>query len=336
MSIVKRVVIANQIEPGSFSFKAGRLASTELEVTYYDQSMVPLSIDVAGQLRLVGRSNLIERSYSLPATDIANGKAMTIIPAGDLVDASGYQALLYGSLDGRAALLARGVVYPDNVAAIPTELPVDVIDVITLHLDRAFDEPSTFTVTLWDDTGKTDPFDLATGSVAAAIYDAPNQIKLTDFSVTQVAANQVELSLTPAQVAALPDTCWWSLVIFNSLGMTTIAQGDVLVQGVPPIVFVPFSAAFDYRKPDVGDPSSGQIVHENFVRNHLKISMADNATQDVSIIAAMEIGDTISDGTTTWTLTAVPFQAGTWFDIDITPYDQLATEGVKTFTFDRP
>jgi hypothetical protein len=118
--------------------------------------------------------------------------------------------------------------------------------------------------------------------------------------------------------------------------VVTIAQGDVIVSGVPAVVFVPFSAAFDYLKPDAGDPLAGQILHENFVRNRLKISLVDNATNDVSIIAAMQALDTISDGVVTWVVGAKPLIVNTWVEVDITPYDQLAAEGVTTFTFARP
>lgn len=335
MSLVNRMVFVSPIEPSPLYLRAGKLSETIIDFQLMNHNGVPLSLDIAGQLRVVGRSSLASRTYSVPAIDIANGRARALIPAGDLDDSSGHQVLLYGSLDGRAALLAKGVIYPDLAAAVPVTEPIDVIDVVPLHLDRNATEPTVLTITLWDDTGKSDPYDLGTSVVTATIYQAPNSIPLVNFNVLPISSNAVEISLTPDQISPLPDDCWWSLVVSNAAGSTTLAQGLVTVTGAPN-AFVTSVFSFDYRKPNEGDPIEGQMVHQNFVRDTLKISLLDHDGKDTSILGAMQLGDSVTSTTMLWQVMAKPIIVGGWFEVTVAPLTQMAAEGVDTFTFDRP
>lgn len=229
MSTVRKVVFLNRIEPAPLSFRAGVNVDTFLEVTFYAQSGYAYSSDVDGQLRLKARSDGTVKSYSMPAIDVANGKARAIIPAGDIVDVNGYQLSLYGSIAGEAALIARGIIYPDDQEE-PVADPIDVIDEVPITLDLAQPTDSVFTVKLWDDEAKADPYDIGSAVVSAAIFDAQGGLKLADFTTVPVSTNAVQISLSPAIVATLPASCWWTLTIGSADGVTTLCQGPVTVQ----------------------------------------------------------------------------------------------------------
>jgi hypothetical protein len=166
--------------------------------------------------------------YSLPASDIANGKARAFIPAGDVVDPNGYQLTLYGTIDGEILLIAKGLVVPNDSEA-PLEEAIDVIDTVPLAFDTSGVDDTVFTVKLWDDTGKTDPYDLAGKTIAAPILTGKGGSKIVDMTVVPVGTNAVTLSLTPAAIATLPASCWWTLMIGGVGGTTTLCEGPVTV-----------------------------------------------------------------------------------------------------------
>jgi hypothetical protein len=228
MSTVKRTVFLNPIEPAPLSFRAGTQVDTFLEVTYYKQTGYPHGSDIDGQLQLTARTTGARKAYSVPAIDVANGKARATIPAGDVTDPNGYRLALYGSVAGEAGLVARGLVWPDDQVE-PMGLPIDVIDVIPLTLEKSQPGDSVFNIKLWDDEQKTDPYDLGSATVQAKILAEQGGARLDDFTVTPISSNAVQISLTPAQVAALPASCWWTLSIGSIEGVTTLCEGPVTV-----------------------------------------------------------------------------------------------------------
>lgn len=228
MSIIRRTVFINPIEPAPLSFRCPSKVDSQLEITYYQQNGNAYSSDVDGQLRLTSRSNNRGRAYSVPAIDVANGKARAIIPAGEVTDPNGHLLTLYGSISGRAGMIARGMVWPDAQIE-PVVEPIDVIDVVPIELFRSQPTDSAFTVKLWDDEQKTDPYDMGGATVQAAVHDMQGGLKLADMSVTMLSSNSAQVSLTQAQVTALPDSCWWVLRIGGVDGVTTLCEGPVTV-----------------------------------------------------------------------------------------------------------
>jgi hypothetical protein len=228
MSTVKKTVFLNPIEPAPLSFRAGAYVDTFLEVTYYAQTGYAYASDVDGQLMLTNRSSGTRKAYSMPAIDVANGKARAIIPAGDITDINGYSLALYGSVAGEAGLIARGLVWPDDQEE-PLPDPVDVIDTVPIELFRSQPTDSAFTVKLWDDESKSDPYEIGGATVSAAVLIGQGGLKLTDFTAAPVSGNSVQLSLTQAQVTVLPDSCWWVLQIGSIDGVTTLCEGPVTV-----------------------------------------------------------------------------------------------------------
>lgn len=230
MSIVRKVIYVNTIEPAPLSFRAGARVDTTLEVTYYQQGAnnIAYNVDLDGQLRLTARSGNISKTYSMPASDIANGKARAFIPAGDVVDPNGHQLTLYGTVNGEILLIAKGLVWPNDSEA-PLEEAIDVIDNVPITLDTANPIGAAFTVKLWDDTGKTDPYDLSGKTVSAPILAGKGGAKLVDMAVTPAGANAVTLALSQADIAALPASCWWTLTIGGSGSTTTLCDGPVTV-----------------------------------------------------------------------------------------------------------
>jgi hypothetical protein len=230
MSTVRKTVYVNPVEPSPLSFRCGARVETVLELTYYRQSDNDLTFntDVDGQLRLTSRSSNRSASYSVPAMDISNGKARAIIPAGDVVDPNGYLLALYGTVNGEVGLLAKGLVFPNDYEAPPTEA-LDVVDTVPLTFAYATSIDTVFTVTLWQDTDKSSPYDLSASNIGAAIYAAKGGVKLLDMAVAAAASNSVTLTVTVAQVASLPANCWWSLRIGDVAGVTTLCEGPVTV-----------------------------------------------------------------------------------------------------------
>lgn len=227
MSLVKRAIYINTVEPARLAFRAPSGMETLLEVTFHDQDGSTASIDYLPQLELVGRSSNGEKSfYSMPATDVANGKARAVIPAGALTDPNGYRINLYGTVESIPTLLATGLL--DLLAAAGAlASPPDVIDRIDIELSRG--SPTELVVTLWVDTAKTIPFDLASVTVGANVYDVQGGRVLMPFTVASVSGNRVTISLTAGQVDALPASCWWSLTVSDVSGVTTLCEGTVTV-----------------------------------------------------------------------------------------------------------
>jgi len=230
MSTVRKTVYVNPIEPSPLSFRCGARVETVLELTYYRQSDNDLTFNtnVNGQLRLTARSSNRSTSYSVPAMDISNGKARAIIPAGDVVDPNGYLLALYGTVNGEIALLAKGLVFPNDYEAPPTEA-LDIIDRVPLLLTRG--TAADLVVNLWQDAGKSAEYDIGASTVSSAIYTASAGTVLVPFTVAVVDNNTVHLSLASDQVDALPDSCWWTLVVSSGTGSTTLAEGPVTVTG---------------------------------------------------------------------------------------------------------
>jgi hypothetical protein len=228
MSTVRKTCYVNPIEPGPLSFRAGSRVETRLEVTFFQQNGNAYTTDLDAQLRLTSRSGMISRAYSMPAIDVANGKVRAVLPAGDITDVNGYRLAIYGTVAGEAGLLAQGTVWPDDTVE-PLAAPIDVIDTVPITLSLAQPTDSAFTVRLWDDATKTDPYDIGSSVVAAAVLDSQGGAKLVDMTVVPVASNAVVVSLTPAQVALLPASCWWTLTIGVSGGTTTLVEGPVTV-----------------------------------------------------------------------------------------------------------
>jgi hypothetical protein len=224
---ISKAVVLNPVEPSPLSFRAPLGMETQLNVSYYNPTGAAASGDVAGQLQLTGRTTARTLAYLMPATDIANGRARAYIPAGDLSDVNGYRLRLVGTVNGARSLLAIG-----TVVSIPSagfeDTPADLIDRVDLVFTRG--EAAEVGVKLWDDSGGTDPFDLATATLSSNIYESSDGNALVAFTVTVVAANEVTLTLTAEQVDALPDLCWWSLVISQADGATTLCQGTVTVR----------------------------------------------------------------------------------------------------------
>jgi hypothetical protein len=228
MSTVRKIVYVNPIEPAPLSFRAGTNVDTALEVTYYQQGANNLAynVDLAAQLRLTSRTGLTSKTYSMPAIDVANGKARAVIPAGDITDLNGYRLALYGTVSGEAGLLAQGVVWPSDIIA-PMDAPIDVIDQIPLLLTRG--QNADLQVNLWADASKSAEYSLGNSTVSAAIYAARNGVQLVPFTVVVLDNNSVQMSLASTDVDALPDSCWWSLTIGGAGISTLLAEGPVTV-----------------------------------------------------------------------------------------------------------
>lgn len=232
MTAVSRSIIVNVIEPSPLSFRASSKTETRLYVTYYQQGgggSVPYSFDIDGQLRLTSRSNpTLSRAYSVPAIDVANGRAMATIPAGDISDPNGHKLSLYGSLYGEVVYLARGLVMPNDEEE-PIAEALDAIDIVPITLEASLPTDTSFTVKLWDDISKSDPYDLGSVTVSAKILSSKGGSVLDEFTVTPLSSNSVQLTLTQVQVQALPASCWWTLTIGNVTGITTLCEGPVTV-----------------------------------------------------------------------------------------------------------
>jgi len=225
---VQRTIFVNKIEPQPCSMRVPFGMDCNIDLFFKRQDGTPYGIDVDAQLSLTTRSDGNTQFFSFAATDIVNGKARAVIPGDNLKDPNGARLRIAGTVDGEAVLLATGTLIPIDFAGV-MEQPPDVIDSVPLSLSRASTGNTSFVVKLWDDTGKTDPYDMGTATLAATITTLDRTITLTAFSVTMTAVNVAQISLTPTQVAALPDSCWWLLTIGGAGGSTTLCQGQVTV-----------------------------------------------------------------------------------------------------------
>lgn len=332
---IQRTIYLNPIEPQPLSFRAPMGMETRLNVTFFSQNGSAYGSDLGAQLQLTGRSTTRTASYLMPATDISNGRARAIIPAGDISDSNGYRLRMVGTLNGQSALLALGTVMPIAAAGLEA-VPEDLIDTIDLSFD--YDEKVELDVTVWQDTGKDAPYDLTDEgtTLTAGVYDVKGGILLVPFSVSVLAANKVKLSLTVEQVNALPPSCWWSMVASTSAGATTLCEGNVTILGsiVPPLTETILN--YNYMKPNNADPLSGEIVHGNFTQNILKVAKVDaDATDRSATLALAVVGDQIVIGATIWTITAI-LEASGWFEFTVLPVQQAAVSDLTPVTFRPP
>lgn len=229
MSTLSRTIWLNINEPAPLSFRAPTNMEQWLEVSIRGITDMPYPVDVAAQLHLTARSSNSTTTYAMPAIDIVNGKSRAIIPAGDITDPNGYRLSMVGTVNQQPRLLATGVVMPvmtDGLAPVPA----DVIDSINLTL--AYNVDATVIVTIWHDTGKLNPFDLATADIAATVFDNKNGVHLADFMVTE-SGNTATLTMPAATVNTLPPACWWTLVASSAAGSQTLAEGTVTLTGTP-------------------------------------------------------------------------------------------------------
>jgi hypothetical protein len=227
MASVARTITLNPIEPAPFSLRVASGLQTAINVALFDQTGAVLRTDLALQMQLTGRSDGLVTAYAMPSTDVVNGKAMAVIPKDALKDVNGYNVAIYGTLHGGAELIATGVLRLVGGPGV-TQQPSDLIDEIpiTVYSGQAF----AMRVKLWQDEGKSIPYDLTVTPVTAAIYlDAGAVSPLLPFTQTPAGLNEVILSLTVEQIATLPATCWWDLRAGSAAGMTTLAQGTVTV-----------------------------------------------------------------------------------------------------------
>lgn len=231
MGRILRTVALSPVEPAWLSFRAPFGMQTTIDMTLYDATGKALNYDVAGQLQLIRRTDGRTQSYAAPAVDIANGKARVTFLTGDLSDRNGYRLRLFGTINGQAELLALGEVNITQTMG-PVAMPDDVIDNVPVVFTT--DTPAQMDVTLWEDAGKTVPYDLSIVTVSAAVF--PSQYimgPLATFTQAQTGPNSLRLSLSAAAVNALPNTCWWSLRVSTSGQVKTIAEGTVTVVPAP-------------------------------------------------------------------------------------------------------
>jgi hypothetical protein len=228
MSTVQRDVYLSTIEPAQLSLRAPAMMETWIDVTWRNQSGDLLTEDLAAQLHLTGRSSDHTKVYSMPATDMVNGKARAIIPGGDLTDMNGYRLRVAGTWKQQPWLLAMGQLQLIPAAGVDAQ-PDDVIDQIGLTFARGLDDY--VDVKLWHDAAQTSPYDITSLTVTGPITSGPGGAAVDAFTVSQIAFNEVRLSLTAAQTTALPANNWWSLIVSSGGGQQTLAQGPLTITG---------------------------------------------------------------------------------------------------------
>jgi hypothetical protein len=232
MSIVRRLVRLNRIDPAVLSFRGESGLDTRLDLFYQNigPELSPITYDLAAQLELQPRSGGAVKIYAVSATDVGNGKASARIPAGHLTDPNGYRLRLYGMNEpDDLRLLASGFV-DTVVTGGPQATTADEIDEIPLRLFYAND--AILEVKLWTDAGKTSPYNLAGSTVAAPIRASRSGVELERFNPTITLPNLVTLRLTASEVAPLPASCWWLLNVATSGVSQVLAEGPVTVSNV--------------------------------------------------------------------------------------------------------
>jgi hypothetical protein len=226
--IVDRTVFINPVEPEFLAFRLSSGVDTKVRFHLKAQTGAAWNEDVLAQLQLTSRSRDRTDFYSAPSIDTANGVAQAVIPAGLAYDPNGWRLRLTGTVSREPRVIAYGVVTA-VAGAGPQVEPQDVIDNIPVTFVRGADDY--VDVKLWQDANKGTPFDIASVTVSAPILSAAGGSSLTSFTVTQIDFNEVRLSITAAQLAALPDSCWWLLQASTVAGTQTLAQGQVTVTG---------------------------------------------------------------------------------------------------------
>jgi len=369
MSNIHRTLVLNPVEPAPVSMKFRSNLDTIIDVEYLRQNGAPYNTDFGAQLYLISRSTGQVQQYLLPATDVVNGKARAYVPAGDVGDANGYNVQIIGTVEGDPRLIARG-----SASVIETEalgiIPTDLIDSIDITL--AYGDDASIDVTLWQDVGKTTPYNVMPPPVSANVWTRMGGTVLTPFTVTQIAPNVVRLSLSEGQIDGLPGSCWWSLSVSGAGGLTTLAQGNVLVTGTPLPSFTSVDINYTYvKQATLVAPNSGQAIHCNNALDVLRFSMYDNVGADQSqYLSRMSLSGTITlltppasdpdkppdplptlvlprdapratppDVTpigTTWNIVSVDdvSSAGYWQFV-VTPNTQAPETGLQKFTFIR-
>ncbi len=230
---VLRTIALNPIEPAPMSLRVPAKVPLTIDFQYLTADGRSVGVDVAAQLQVTARTNGQTNVYPVPATDIVNGKARVSIGKDVLQDINGYRVRLVGTVKGEAQLIALGTMRITDAAGIE-ETPEDIIDDVALEMAYNFD--TAVSVRLWQDAGKTAPFDLTTATISAAIYSSRDDaIALAAFTVTPTAIpGEVVLQLPYAVVNTLPSGCWWSLRASMAAGTTTLCQGTVTITGVRP------------------------------------------------------------------------------------------------------
>jgi hypothetical protein len=223
-----RLVHLNPIEPGTISGRATAGYDCVIDIVYRNAADQTWRSDLAATLVLTARTTTRNTSYLVPATDMINGKARVTIPGGDLSDPNGYAMTLVGTVDGVRKVIAKGVLALTE-DGIPNLEVVDTIDRVPLLLTRG--QAADLVVNLWQDAGKAAEYDIGASTVSSATQASQGGTVLVPFTVAVVDNNTVHLSLASDQVDALPDSCWWTLVVSSGTGSTTLAEGPVTVTG---------------------------------------------------------------------------------------------------------
>jgi hypothetical protein len=227
---MNRLVHINTVEPSMFSGRAPMGFDLVIDVTYRTAANTKWSTDVASSVILTGRTDSRSATYNVPAIDIVNGKARAVIPGDVLSDPNGYDIALVGTVDGHRQILASGVLQMTG-GGVQEILVIDEID--TVDLTFGYGNPASFDVTLWQDADGSIPFDPTSASVTIAgrVLTAKGGAILVEFSQEFLSDNVIRLTLTIAQVDALPATCWWTLTAGTATGVTTLCQGTVTITG---------------------------------------------------------------------------------------------------------
>jgi len=225
--IVNRNIYVNPIEPEYLAFRIAQGVDTKVDLHFKRQDGAPVNEDLVAQLQVTSRSRNITEYYSVPSIDTVNGVARVLIPAGLGHDPNGYNLRLTGTVNQEPRVIAYGVMTA-VAGAGPQVQAQDVIDSIDLTL--FYTQPTIITVTLWQDAGKSAPYDLSSSAVSASVLEAPAGLLLQPFTVVGISGNAVTISLTAVQVDTLPASCWWTLAVSSSAGTTTLAQGNVSVK----------------------------------------------------------------------------------------------------------
>jgi hypothetical protein len=230
--ILHRDVFLNPVDPQYLALRVPEGVDTKVNLHIKSPQGVPLAQDTVAQLQLVSRSRNTTTYLSCPSIDTVNGVARVTIPADFPSDPNGWNLRLTGTVDAEPRVMGYGVM-TQIAGAGPQVEPQDIIDQVDLVLTRG--QIAQVGVKLWDDAGGSDPFDLADEgtTVTSSVYVARGGAVLVPFTVTVVASNEVLLTLTAAQVDALPDLCWWSLVASNASGANTLCEGSVTVRDAP-------------------------------------------------------------------------------------------------------
>jgi hypothetical protein len=230
---VQRTICINPVEPAPISVRAPAKVPLTIDFQYLTASGGGISTDVAAQLQVTSRTNDNTDVYPVPATDIINGKARVSIGKDILTDMNGYRLRLVGTVNGEAMLIGLGVLRITEAAGIE-ETPDDVIDDVSLDLAYGYD--TSVSTHLWQDAGKTAPFDLTTATITAAIYASRDSTTpLANFVVTPtVVPGEVLLQMASTVINTLPPSCWWSLRASTAAGVTTLCEGTVTITGVIP------------------------------------------------------------------------------------------------------